>query len=105
MKKARIRHLKDRWANRLRALPRVRFYSSLEPSESCGIATFGIEGMDMTKLAEHLLDKWGVVVTPMKHPDGLVDGIRAAVNVSLSANEMDYFADVMEDIIKNGKLA
>jgi isopenicillin-N epimerase len=103
-KSARIRYLKDRWANRLRKLPRVRFYSSLEPSESCGIATFGIEGMDMAKLMEHLLDKWGIVVTPSKHPDGLVDGIRVAVNVSLSAKEIDYFADVMEGIIKKGTI-
>jgi len=83
----------------------VRFYSSLEPTESCGVATFGIEGMDMAKLAEHLIDNWGIVVSPMKHPDGLIDGIRIVVNVSLSAREIDYFADVMEDIIKKGALA
>ncbi|HTY63326.1 MAG TPA: aminotransferase class V-fold PLP-dependent enzyme [Acidobacteriota bacterium] len=101
-KSARIRYLKERWANRLRALPKVRFYSSLDPAESCGVGTFGIEGMDMAKLTEHLLDKWGIVVSPMKHPDGLIDGIRAVVNVSLSAKEIDYFADVMENIIRKG---
>jgi isopenicillin-N epimerase len=101
-KSARIRYLKERWTGRLCQFPRVRFYSSLDPSESCGIATFGIEGMDMTKLSEHLLDKWGIVATPVKHPDGLLDGIRVVVNVSLSAKEIDYFADVMEGIIKKG---
>lgn len=104
-KSARIRYLKERWTSRLRTLPRVRFYSSLEPAESCGVATFGIEGMDMAKLTDHLLDKWGIIVSPMKHPDGLVDGVRAVVNVSLSAKEIDYFADVMEGIIKKGSLA
>jgi isopenicillin-N epimerase len=104
-KSARIRYLKERWANRISKLPRVKFYSSLKPEESCGIASFGIEGMDMTKLMEHLLDKWGIVVSPVKHPDGLLDGIRIAVNISLSAKEIDYFADVMEDIIKKGALA
>ena len=103
-KSARIRHLKDRWAKRLRALPRVRFYSSLDPAESCGVAAFGIEGIDMMKLTGHLFDKWGIVVTPMKHPDGLVDAIRAVVNVSLSVREIDYFADVMEGIIKKGSI-
>ena len=101
-KSARIRYLKDRWANRLRTLPKVRFYSSLDPAESCGVATFGIEGMDMAKLTDHLLDKWGIIVSPMKHPDGLIDGIRAVVNISLSTKEIDYFADVMESIIKKG---
>ena len=83
----------------------MRFYSSLEPAESCGVATFGIAGMDMAKLADHLFDKWGIVVSPMKHPQGLLDGIRIVVNVSLSAREIDYFADVMEGIIKKGALA
>jgi isopenicillin-N epimerase len=101
-KSARIRYLKERWANRLRVLPKVRFYSSLDPAESCGVATFGVEGMDMTKLAAHLLDKWGIVASAMKHPDNLIDGIRIVVNISLSAKEIDYFADVMEDIIKKG---
>jgi isopenicillin-N epimerase len=104
-KSARIRYLKERWANRVRKLPRVRFYSSLDPAESCGVATFGIEGMDMAKLVDHLIDKWGIVVTPSKHPDGLIDGIRAVVNISLSVKEVDYFADVIESIVKKGSLA
>jgi selenocysteine lyase/cysteine desulfurase len=103
-KSARIRYLKERWANRLRQFPKVRFYSSLDPAESCGVATFGIEGMHMAKLTEHLLDKWGIIVSPIKHPDGLIDGIRIVVNVSLSAREIDTFADVMENIIKKGAL-
>jgi isopenicillin-N epimerase len=103
-KSARIQYLKERWANRLRTLPRVRFYSSLDPGESCGVTTLGIEGLDMAKLTEHLLDKWGIIVSPMKHPDGLLDGVRVVVNVSLSAREIDYFADVMENIIKKGAL-
>jgi len=101
-KSARIRYLKERWANRLRTLPKVRFYTSLDPAESCGIANFGVEGMDMGKVAEHLLDKWGIIVSPVKHPDGLIDGIRIVTNVSLMTKEIDYFADVMEGIIKKG---
>lgn len=103
-KSARIRYLKERWANRLKAFPKVRFYSSLDPAESCGVATFGIEGMDMAKLTDHLIDKYGIIVSPIKHPEGLIDGIRIVVNVSLSAKEIDTFADVMENIIKKGAL-
>jgi selenocysteine lyase/cysteine desulfurase len=103
-KSARIRYLKERWANRLRQFPKVRFYSSLDPAESCGVATFGVEGLDMSKLTDHLLDKFGIIVSPIKHPDGLIDGIRIVVNVSLSAREIDTFADVMENIIKKGAL-
>jgi hypothetical protein len=58
----------------------------------------------MDKLTQHLLDKWGIIVSPIKHPDGLVDGIRIVVNVSLSAREIDTFADIMEAIVKKGSL-
>ena len=102
-KAARLHYLKMRWAARLKALPRVRFYSSLDPEESCAIATVGIEGVDMTKLAEHLIDKHGIVVSSMKHPD--FEGIRVVPNVSLSVKEVDYFGDVIEDIARTGMLA
>jgi selenocysteine lyase/cysteine desulfurase len=103
-KSARIRFLKERWANRLRSLPKARFFSSLDPADSCGVTTVGVEGVDTDKLTAHLLDKWGIVVSPIKHPDGLVDGIRVVVNVSLSAREIDFFGDVMEGIVKKGSL-
>jgi len=103
-KSARLRYLKERWANRLKALPKVRFYTSLDPAESCGIATFGIEGMDMDKLTAHLLDKYGIIVSGIKHPEGIIDGIRIVVNVSLSVKEIDFFADTMEKIVKAGAL-
>ena len=101
-KSARLRYLKERWANRLRQLPKVRFYTSLDPAESCAIATIGIEGMDTDKLTAHLLDKWGIIVSAIKHPDKLVDGIRIVVNVSLTVREIDTFADIMEDIVRKG---
>jgi len=88
--------------NRLRGRPTARFYSSLDHAESCAIATVGVEVLDMGKLADHLLDKWGIIVTPLKHPDGLVEGIRCVVNVSLTVREGDIFGDVMENILWKG---
>lgn len=104
-KAARLRYLKDRWVNRLKEYPGVKFYTSLDPAESCGLATFGIEGIDMGKLTEYLLNQHGIVVSHITHPDGLVDGIRVVVNVSLSVKEIDYFAEVVEDVVKKGKIA
>lgn len=101
-KSARIQYLKTRWTDRLKAHPKVRFYTSLDPALSCGVICFGVEGLDMAKLSAHLLDKWGIVVSHITHPDKLIDGIRVVVNVSLSAKEVDFFADVMEDILKKG---
>ncbi|MEW5984437.1 MAG: aminotransferase class V-fold PLP-dependent enzyme [Acidobacteriota bacterium] len=105
-KSARIHYLSQRWTSRLKQYPRVRFFTSLDPKEgSCGVISAGIEGMDMGQLATHLFDKWGIVVSRMRHHEGLFDAIRVVTNVSLSAKEMDYFADVMEGIVTKGMLA
>ena len=101
-KSARLRYLKERWAFRFRDNPKVKFFTSLDPAESCAIATVGIQGAETDKLAAHLLDKWGIIVSAIKHPDGIIDGIRIVVNVSLTVREIDTFADILEGIVKNG---
>jgi selenocysteine lyase/cysteine desulfurase len=102
-KSARLRFLKERWTQRLREVPGVRFYSSLEPAESCAIATFGVKGLDLSKLPDYLYDRHGIVVSHIKHPD--FEGIRVVPNISLSVKEIDYFADTMEQIIRQGSLS
>jgi selenocysteine lyase/cysteine desulfurase len=99
-KAARLRYLKERWAKRLSATPRVKFFSTLDPAESGAIATFGIEGADHAKLAARLLDEHAIVVSHMKH--ATFEGFRIVPNVSMTLREIDYFADVMEKLIRQG---
>jgi isopenicillin-N epimerase len=98
-KSARLRYLKERWVNRLKTNPRVRLYSSLDPAESCAIATFGIDGADHAKLAQKLLDDHSIVVSHMTHRT--FQGFRIVPNISMTLKEIDYFGEVMEKEIKN----
>jgi selenocysteine lyase/cysteine desulfurase len=102
-KSARLRYLKERWANRLKAHPRVRFFSSLDPAESCAIATFGIDGANHAKLAQTLLDDHAIIVSHMTHRT--FEGFRIVPNVSMTLREIDYFCDVMEKLLKPGAVA
>jgi hypothetical protein len=87
-------------ALRLKAQPRVRFLTSLEPRESCAIATISIDGMDMAKVTSKLHDDYGIVVSHMKHPK--FEGIRIVPNVSNTVREMGCFAESIEEVIKKG---
>jgi isopenicillin-N epimerase len=102
-KAARLRYLKERWALRLKAQPKVHFLTSLKPEESCAIATFTIDGVDHVKLTNKLHDSYGIVVSHMKH--ATFEGFRVVPNVSNTLREIDYFADAIEDVIKKGQLA
>ena len=102
-KAARLRYLKERWAKRLTQQPKVRFLTSLDPAESCAIATFTIEGADLAKLTNRLHDDYGIVVSHMKHAK--FEGLRIVPNVSNTLREMDYFADVIEELIHKEALS
>lgn len=97
-KSARLRYLRDRWANRFKGHPRVAFLSSLDPAESCAIASISIKGVDMPKLATTLHDEHGIVVSHLKHER--FEGFRIVPNIHMTLAEMDYFSDVLEEAIK-----
>jgi selenocysteine lyase/cysteine desulfurase len=97
-KAERMRYLRDRWVKRLQ--PNVKLFSSLKPEFSCGIATFGIEGMDHAKLRDFLWAKHKIIVVHIKHKD--IDGIRVSPSIWNTLQEVDRFADAVEDVLKKG---
>jgi selenocysteine lyase/cysteine desulfurase len=100
-KAARLRYLRDRWAKRIEKLPRVRFYTSLRPEQSCGLATVGIDGTDPAKIVEHCWSKYRLIVVPINYGNN-VTGIRVTPNVYTTLAEVDLFGDIMERIAIKG---
>ena len=99
-KAARLRYLTRRWALRLREYPRVRLVTDLEPGRSCGIGAFYVEGLESQRLAELLLERFGIFVGPPS--EDAWSGpplVRVAPNVFNSVDEIDMFVDAVEDIL------
>ncbi len=99
-KAARLRYLRDRWAMRLKDRKGVVLYTSLDPEQSCAIATVGIEGIKASDLSKYLFDKQRIVVTPIEHEH--INGIRVTPNTYTTATEVDRFSAVMERIAEKG---
>jgi selenocysteine lyase/cysteine desulfurase len=82
----------------------VKILNSEDPEQSCAIGFLSVNGFDAPKLSSFLWEKhriWTVgIVTP-----GEYQGLRITPNVYTTLEEVDTFADVMEGIIKRGKLA
>jgi isopenicillin-N epimerase len=102
-KAERLRYLRRRWSNQLRALPGVKILNSDDPEQSCGIGFISVDGFDAPKLAAHLWEKhriWTVsIVTP-----GEYQGLRITPNVYTTLEEIDTFTEVMSRIIRQGSL-
>ena len=70
-KAARLRFLRDRWAARLAAHPKVRILHSPDPAQSCGIGFLGlVPGVDGGKMREALWSKYNIITTYMP-PHGI----------------------------------
>lgn len=96
-KAARLRYLFHRWAKRLEVDPRVRILTSYDPRQSCGLTLFNVEGIDPSKLAGHLEQKYRIITTVIKHPE--FQGIRITPNVYTTVREIDIFAEAVERFI------
>ena len=99
-KEARLRYLRDYWANRLLEHDRVKLNTSLDPRFSCCLANVQIEGVDQVPLMQHLWDRHRIIVTPIIHDE--FEGLRVTPNLYTTLEELDRFVDAMEDVILNG---
>jgi len=99
-KAARLRYLRDRFLLRLRQQPRVRVHTSLDPAMSCGIANLQVEGLDSAALAKHLFDRHRIIVVPIKHAE--FEGLRVTPCVYSTTDEVDRFAEAVEQAIAKG---
>jgi selenocysteine lyase/cysteine desulfurase len=99
-KAARLRYLRNRWADRLKASQQFRIHTNLDPAQSCAIGTVQVIGVPAAKATTQLWDKWRIMATPIVHAE--YEGIRVTPNVYTTLDEIDTFADCMEEISKSG---
>jgi len=99
-KETRLRYLSRYWMNTLKDLPNVRFHTSFDEHQSCGIANVEIVDIDPGALGTYLFDKHRIFVTPIIHDE--FKGLRITPNVYTTLNELDRFCDVMETVAKKG---
>jgi isopenicillin-N epimerase len=99
-KEERLRYLSRYWMTKLKDLPNVRFHTSWEPNQSCGIANVEIVGVDPGALGTYLMDKHKILTTPIIHDE--FKGIRVTPSVYTTLKELDRFVDVMDAVAKKG---
>jgi selenocysteine lyase/cysteine desulfurase len=105
-KAARLYYLTTRWANRLKPVPKIHMYSSLQPGETWGLATVGIDGMEASKISSFLWDKYRIIVAALAKGDMPAQqfdyqGVRVTPNVYTTLGEVDTFARAMEELAKS----
>ncbi|MCA9736296.1 MAG: aminotransferase class V-fold PLP-dependent enzyme [Gemmatimonadota bacterium] len=99
-KDARLRYLRDRWADALLQHDRIRLHTSRQPGRSCGIANVQVEGVDTVALTEWLWSEHRILVVAIKHPE--FEGLRVSPSVYSSLEEVDRFTDAIVTVLQRG---
>jgi isopenicillin-N epimerase len=99
-KAARLRYLRNRWADRLGNNPSFRIHTNLDPAHSCAIGTVQTHGVPTAQVAARLWEHWRIIATPIVHAE--YEGLRVTPNVYTTLEEVDTFIGAMEQINKKG---
>lgn len=102
-KEERLRYLRNYWAKAIERLPGVKLLTSYDAKQSCGIGTFTVEGMDMNKLSEILLEKHKIYTISITIPDA-ESGIRVTPSIYSTLRELDIFIEAVSYYVKKGVL-
>lgn len=92
-KEARLRFLRDYWANPLLENDRFVLHTSQDPRFSCGIGNIQLRGVDSRELSNWLWERHRIITVGIRHPE--FEGIRVTASVYTTLEELDRFVEAM----------
>jgi selenocysteine lyase/cysteine desulfurase len=98
-KAARLRYLRDRWANRLAQNPKCRILHSQDPQQSCGIGFLSFNGADALKVHDALWSKYSILTAYMPHAE--YTGLRITPHIYSTPRDIDFFSEAVEKEVRN----
>ncbi len=94
-KEARLRYLKDYWAEKVSEFPGVIMNTPMDKERSCGLANAGIKDISPSELVNYLYNKHKIFTVAINAPD--IKGARIAPNIYTTLKELDVFIDAMRE--------
>lgn len=103
-KEARLRYLRDRWAEQVRGLPGIEVLTPGDPRMTCALTSFRIAGRtsiaDNRALAKQLFDQFGVFTVDR---DGPARGacIRVTPGIFTRADDIDHLVAALRTLARS----
>jgi selenocysteine lyase/cysteine desulfurase len=97
-KAARLRYLRNRWADRLAQNKKCKILHSADPAQSCGIGFLAFNGVSAAQMRETLVNKYSIYTAYMGHEE--YEGLRITPNIYSTVRDIDTFAEAVEREVK-----
>lgn len=98
-KEARLRYLKNYWAEKAAKIKGVKLNTSLLPKFSCAICNFAIEGWKPEEIDGHLFDKYKIHTVGINWEN--IHGVRVTPHVYTSIADLDKLVEAIEEMAAN----
>lgn len=100
-KEARLRYLKNYWAEKVKDVPKVKLHTSLKDGFSCAICGFSVEGIPTLASAELLFSKYKIHAVNIEWEN--IKCVRITPHVYTSLKDLDKLVVAIKDLATNGR--
>ncbi|MBK6484881.1 MAG: aminotransferase class V-fold PLP-dependent enzyme [Chitinophagales bacterium] len=100
-KEARLRYLKNYWAEKVKDVPKVKLHTSLKDAFSCAICGFSVEGIPTLASAEFLFSKYKIHAVNIEWEN--IKCVRITPHVYTSLKDLDKLVVAIKDLATNGR--
>lgn len=98
-KEARLRYLKNYWAEKAKDIPKVKLHTSLKDAFSCAICGVSVDGITTAALADFLC-RYKIHTVNIEWEN--IKCVRVTPNVYTSLKELDKLVNALEYVSVNG---
>lgn len=95
-KEARLRMLKNRWAEAVKDIDKVILNTSIDKDLSCAIANVAVEGMSPAELSRKLLDDHNIWTVAINSTE--IKGVRITPHLYNTTDDVDKLAEALKKI-------
>jgi len=99
-KEARLRYLKNYWAEKVKDIPKVKIHTSLKDEYSCAICGVSIDGIEIADLDNFFFTKYKIHTVGINWEN--IHCVRVTPNVYTSLDELDKLVKAITDAATNG---
>lgn len=92
-KQERLHYLKKYWCEAVSKNPRVKIHVSMNPTYSCALGTFSIDGMDVVDTANKLMNDYQIHTVGIKWEN--INAVRVTPHVYTTTKDLDRFIDAV----------
>jgi selenocysteine lyase/cysteine desulfurase len=97
-KEARLRYLKNYWAEKVQNLPGLKLNTSLKPQFSCALCNVGFTGWKAEQIENKLFDTYKIHTVSIVYEK--INGIRVTPSIYTSTRDLDLLVKGLTEISK-----